>query len=333
MFRFEKEQSVWDFNGTKIGGQPGEYPTVLGASIFYNKHECVLDDHKGTIDKAKAEALWNRCQVLSDITGIPHFIQIIAEYGEAFESYFSWFDSIDNKTAFLMDSSAPKALAHACKYVTEVGLAHRAIYNSINGSIPQENIDAIKNSDVDAAIVLAFNPGDPSVAGREKVLFEEPAEKVRIWSASFSAGGDAVLVFAIKDQQVAEYHYLFYRAVATITADHFRPERLARFHELLREELRGRVHGELDEEGWKLKQSLFERQSDVRRDTKLFRSYARQSLIDSLTLYLHGICCDIDVETGPRQLPSRHLRRRLELFHDMFPPPDGYAVFPEEVKT
>ena len=23
MFRFEKEQSVWDFNGTKIGGQPG----------------------------------------------------------------------------------------------------------------------------------------------------------------------------------------------------------------------------------------------------------------------------------------------------------------------
>ena len=104
MFRFEKEQSVWDFNGTKIGGQPGEYPTVLGASIFYNKHECVLDDKTGKIDKAKAEALWNRCQVLSDLTGIPHFIQIIAEYGEAFESYFSWFDSIDNKTAFLMDS-------------------------------------------------------------------------------------------------------------------------------------------------------------------------------------------------------------------------------------
>jgi tetrahydromethanopterin S-methyltransferase subunit H len=172
MFKFEKEQSVWDFNGTKLGGQPGEYPTVLGASIFYNKHEIVLDDHKGTIDKAKAEALWNRCQVLSDTTGIPHFIQILAEYSEAFESYISWFDSIDNKTAFLMDSSVPKALAHACKYVTDVGLAHRAIYNSINGSIAQENIDALKNSDVDAAIVLAFNPADPTVPGREKVLVQ-----------------------------------------------------------------------------------------------------------------------------------------------------------------
>jgi tetrahydromethanopterin S-methyltransferase subunit H len=172
MFRFEKEQSVWDFNGTKIGGQPGEYPTVLGASIFYNKHEVVKNDHTGEIDKDTAEGLWNRCLELTDITGIPFFIQIIAEFGEAFESYFDWFTSIDNKTAFLMDSSAPAALAHATRYVTEVGIADRAIYNSINGSISQENIDAIAASDVNAAIVLAFNPGDPSVAGRQKVLNE-----------------------------------------------------------------------------------------------------------------------------------------------------------------
>ena len=56
--------------------------------------------------------------------------------------------------------------------MTDVGLAHRAIYNSINGSIMPESIEALKNSDVDAAIVLAFNPADPSVAGREKVLDE-----------------------------------------------------------------------------------------------------------------------------------------------------------------
>ncbi len=172
MFRFEKEQQIWDFNGTKIGGQPGQYPTVLAASIFYNKHEIVLDDKTGKIDKAKAEALWNRCQTLSDTVGIPHFIQILAEYPQAFESYVSWFDGVDKKTAFLMDSSVPAALAHACKYVTEVGLADRAIYNSINGSITPENIEALKNSDVNAAIVLAFNPADPSVPGREKVLVE-----------------------------------------------------------------------------------------------------------------------------------------------------------------
>jgi tetrahydromethanopterin S-methyltransferase subunit H len=172
MFKFEKEQAVFDFNGIKLGGQPGEYARVLGASIFYNKHETVLDDHTGKIDKAKAEALWNRCQELYDQTGNPYFIQIIAEYGEAFESYIDWFCSIDDKTPFLMDSSAAPALAHACEYVTEVGIADRAIYNSINGSITPESIEALKKSDVNSAIVLAFNPGDPSVAGREKVLTE-----------------------------------------------------------------------------------------------------------------------------------------------------------------
>jgi tetrahydromethanopterin S-methyltransferase subunit H len=172
MFRFDKEQVVHDFNGTMLGGQPGEYPTVLAASIFYNKHEIVKDDEKGVIDKDVAEALWNRCRELSDQTGIPHFIQIIAEYGEAFESYIDWFCSIDDKTAFLMDSSVPTALAHACEYVTQAGVADRAIYNSINGSISQENIDVLAKSDVTAAIVLAFNPGDASVRGREKVLTE-----------------------------------------------------------------------------------------------------------------------------------------------------------------
>ena len=172
MFKFEKEQQVFDFNGTKIGGQPGEHPRVLGASIFYNKHEVVLDDHTGKIDEKKAEALWNRCQELSDATGNKFFIQIIGEYGEAFESYINWFDKIDNKTAFLMDSSAPDALIHATKYVTEVGLADRAIYNSINGSILPANIQALTESDVNSAIVLAFNPGDPTVNGREKALVD-----------------------------------------------------------------------------------------------------------------------------------------------------------------
>ena len=57
----------------------------------------------------------------------------------------------------------------------------------------------------------------------------------------------------------------------------------------------------------------------------------RQSFIDTLTLFLHGICCDIDVETGPRQLQSRLLRKRLQLLQSLYPLPHGYALFPEEL--
>ena len=63
-----------------------------------------------------------------------------------------------------------------------------------------------------------------------------------------------------------------------------------------------------------------------------FPGYAQQSFIDTLTLYLHGICCDIDVDTGPRQLPSRFLRKRLVGLEHLFPPPQGYAAFPEQLE-
>jgi len=167
---------------------------------------------------------------------------------------------------------------------------------------------------------------------QELVTFEKPVEKAQAAAAQFESPFGPVMVLAVKDRDVAEYHYYFYRAIATLAAERLPPEVEEGYNRLLREELSNRVHGEVDEPGWQLKQSLLRRQTSLRRETKSFRAYAKQSFIDTLTLYLHGICCDIDVETGPRQLPSRFLRRRLELLESYFPPPPGYAVFPEELK-
>jgi len=172
----------------------------------------------------------------------------------------------------------------------------------------------------------------PNGKAEELVSFEKPAEKSQAAAAQFESPLGPVMVLAVKDLDVAQYHYYFFRAVATLLADRPPGEVEEAFTRLLRDELNSRVHGEVDERGWQLKQSLLRRQSKVRRESKAFRAYVRQAFIDTLTLYLHGICCDIDVETGPRQLPSRFLRRRLELLHSYFPPPPGYAVFPEEVK-
>jgi len=169
--------------------------------------------------------------------------------------------------------------------------------------------------------------------GEEQVSFEEPPHERQALSAELIGEESAVLVFSIKGQETAEYHYTLYRALAGLGARHVSDEFAQRFQALLREELTNRIHGEVDERSWQSKQALLRRQSGFRRDTKLFKLYAEQSLIDTLTLYLHGICCDIDVETGPRQLQSRYLRRRLALLQELLPPPEGYAVFPEDVKT
>lgn len=164
------------------------------------------------------------------------------------------------------------------------------------------------------------------------VCTEKPPESRLSWASQVSLDKQEVLVFALKDQEVAEYHYRFYRGIATLMADRWPEAPRSRYLALLREELKASVHGEVDEDSWRAKQSLLRRQGSLRKESKPFQEYARESFIDTLTLYLHGICCDIDVETGPRQLPSRYLRKRLEALNELFAPPDGYAVFPDELR-
>lgn len=183
-----------------------------------------------------------------------------------------------------------------------------------------------------SAVFVFLVPYLERAGGEEFVTFDRPDPKERVWSVKFGSGQSATMVFGTRDQQIAEYHYEFYRAIATVAADLAPNGAPEEFSELLAQELHDHVHGEVDDESWKLKQELLQRQTPVRRDTKAFRAYARQAFIDTMTLYLHGICCDIDVETGPRQIPSRHLRRRLEVLHDKYPPPHGFVVFPEELK-
>jgi hypothetical protein len=165
------------------------------------------------------------------------------------------------------------------------------------------------------------------------IRFERPPEQRQMFVSRLLRRDMATLAFATKDEEMAEYHYCFYNAIAALVADNpSEAEPRERFNSLIREELAAEVHGEVDEKSWRLKQSLVRRQNNTRKETKLFQDYTRQAFEDTLTLYLHGICCDIDVETGPRQMPSRHLRRRLELLSGLYPPPTGYSVLPEQPK-
>jgi hypothetical protein len=169
--------------------------------------------------------------------------------------------------------------------------------------------------------------------GGDAVTFERPPDNRYLAVVRRDLDDTAILALGIKEVEVADYHYQLYSALSALVAERWSQEVQERFFRTIREELSADVHGEVDERSWHLKQALQRRQTNVRKETKLFREYARQAFEDTLTLYLHGTCCDIDVETGPRQMPSRYLRRRLELLLSLFPPPEGYAVLPEQLKT
>ncbi len=174
----------------------------------------------------------------------------------------------------------------------------------------------------------AANPGAALVS------IEKPLETRSLSTGTVVDKGGAVLAFAINDSEVADYHYRLYSALAALVAGPRGAKVPPDYVKGLQAELDAGVHGEVDEPGWRLKNELTQAESQPgARLSRRFKAYARQSFIDTLTLYLHGICCDIDIETGPRQLPSNYLRKRLRLLKSLYPPPQGYGVFPEDVQS
>jgi len=169
MFKFDKKQEVFEFGKFKVGGQPGEYATVCIGTMFYARHKIVSDPDKGVFDKDAAERLWNTQVEMSDVTGNPCFNQIVAETNEAMAKEIDWFVGISDYP-FLIDSSAQDVRAFGVKYATEIGVADRAIHNSINASITPEELEALKESDIDSAIVLAFNAMETGTIGKMNVL-------------------------------------------------------------------------------------------------------------------------------------------------------------------
>jgi tetrahydromethanopterin S-methyltransferase subunit H len=169
MFRFDRKQEVFDFGKFKIGGQPGEYPTCCIGTMFYARHKIVSDPEHGVFDKDAAEKLWNAQVEISEITGNSHMNQIVAESNEAMAKEIDWFVGLSDYP-FLIDSSAPEVRAFGVKYATEIGVADRAIHNSINASITDEELKAVKESDLDSAIVLAFNAMETGTKGKMNIL-------------------------------------------------------------------------------------------------------------------------------------------------------------------
>ena len=51
-FHFEKEQKTFQIGDIKVGGQPGENPTVLLASMFH-KGDKIVTDRKQSTSRAK----------------------------------------------------------------------------------------------------------------------------------------------------------------------------------------------------------------------------------------------------------------------------------------
>lgn len=171
MFKFVKEQKIFEIGNIKIDGQPRELPTVLIGSLFHMGHKIVKDQKLGMFDRRKAEHLIKVQEEMSEKTGVPCMLDVVGENSKALIRYIEFVSEVTS-VPFLINGPEKSVRANAAKYAVKSGLKDRAIYNSINYTLGDEEIKAIKETGLKAAIVQAFNPKNPSPQGMILILKE-----------------------------------------------------------------------------------------------------------------------------------------------------------------
>ena len=169
MFRFKREQFVVNVGGVKFGGQPGELATVLCGTIFYQGHKIVQDEERGAYDHAAADRLVARQAELSEETGNPAVLHLYARTIEALEKYLAFAERAWAGPV-IIDSADGAVRAGGAALVSEIGFADKVIYNSISVATSRTEAQAIRDSEVDSAILLAYHPTDSGVDGMLQVL-------------------------------------------------------------------------------------------------------------------------------------------------------------------
>ncbi|UCE95300.1 MAG: hypothetical protein JSV51_06095 [Candidatus Bathyarchaeota archaeon] len=169
MFQLKTNQKIYKFSKLRIGGNPGELPTVLIGNIFYKGMPEVSNHKEGRFDKKKVLKWIKLAENLSEKSGVPHLLDVMAMYPRAITNYIT-FASEQTNSPFLIDGANSETRIAALDIIRQLGLEKIAILNGITPGTTQEELLAIRASQVNAAVLMAYNELDYSPDGRINIL-------------------------------------------------------------------------------------------------------------------------------------------------------------------
>ncbi len=152
-----------------MGGLPGRDPTVLIGTIFYRKEALVKDERRGIFDREEAEGLVRRQEELSDITGNPSMLDVEGSTPESIERYLCFAASV-TEAPLMLGGPTPEVRMAGIKMAVECGLTDRLVYNSLMPGCGEDEIELVRDSGVDSAVLLAYNVTDLTARGRLRAL-------------------------------------------------------------------------------------------------------------------------------------------------------------------
>jgi len=169
MWKFGAQQKRIEIGRVKIGGLPGELPTVLIGSIFYRGQKILKDEITGNFDTAKAEELIKIQEEFSERTGNPHMLDVVASTPEAIKKFLDFLSDVTD-APILLDGITAKVRIAALEYTKEHAPKNEIVYNSLTPEYKREEIEKIKETGIKSAILLAYNMREFTSEGRIKAI-------------------------------------------------------------------------------------------------------------------------------------------------------------------
>lgn len=167
MFTLQKEQKICQIGQWRVGGQPGDNPPLLISSMFHKGDKLLESRKEGKFDKTKATDYIKRQEELSEQTGLPAITALVANTAEEMKRYIDFFVSVSDKP-FGIDMWVQEPRIASVRYVAELGLMDRLLYNSItpwDKDIPGQ-VAQLKELGVKHVVVQVYDDNDSTSQGR-----------------------------------------------------------------------------------------------------------------------------------------------------------------------
>ena len=171
MWRYDREQKIFDINGIKIGGQPGENPPLLVANMFQKGDTLLQSRKEHKFDRNAATERIRELERLIQETGIPGMVAMVANSADEMKTYIDFYASVTDMP-FAIDIWVQKTRLKAARYVAELGLQERCLYNSItpwDEDIPSQ-VSEISELGIKHIVLQVFDNDDKGSTGRLKSL-------------------------------------------------------------------------------------------------------------------------------------------------------------------
>ncbi len=157
-----KFAEVVEIGGVRIGGDLGVNSVLLIGSMFFRGDKHVLDYEQGIIDKGKVKETIEKALEIAYDLDLQLGIDVIMETPKAVENILPQIAETPDELVIFLDSPSVETRVHAYRISHELGINWRSVANAIMPDMNDFELRSITEFKIPCAVVLAFDPRNPS---------------------------------------------------------------------------------------------------------------------------------------------------------------------------